>query len=167
MLRFAALVLLIPLFDAMILVIVAGEIGAVPTVAIVVLTALVGLIMARFEGRRNLRRIERSLRAGDVPTDRVLDGAFILAAGLLLLTPGLVTDAVGFLFLFGLTRAPIRIALKRWVLVPYLDKRSGGMVTGEVYTVRTGSTRHSESDDPIDVDIEVEDVESDEPEGNA
>lgn len=156
--RVVALLLLIPLLDVMVLVVLAGEIGAPATVALVVLTALIGLMMARFEGRRNLRRIERSLREGEVPTDRVLDGAFILAAGLLLLTPGLVTDALGLVFLVGLTRAPIRIALKRWVIVPYLDERSGGFVTGQVYSYRTGP-----EGEPIDVEVEVEDAPGSDP----
>ncbi|MFW6153130.1 MAG: FxsA family protein [Halobacteriota archaeon] len=152
----AVLLLLIPLFDVVVLVVVGRAIGAPATVALVVLTALVGLMLARFEGRRNLRRIERNLRLGEVPTDNVLEGALILAAGLLLLTPGLVTDALGLLALFGPTRRLIRIGLKRYVILPYLDSRSDGLFTGRVYV---GGFSGTEPDDPVDIDIEVEDVE--------
>ncbi|MFP4590142.1 MAG: FxsA family protein [Halobacteriales archaeon] len=163
MLRVLALLLLIPLFDVVLLVVVAREVGGVETVAIVVLTALVGLMLARFEGRRNLRRIETALREGDVPTDRMLDGALILAAGILLLTPGLVTDAVGLLLLVSLTRWPIRVGLKRYVIVPYLDRRTGGFVTGRTYTYPAGMDPEG-GDDVIDVEVEVEDADED---GNA
>lgn len=150
------LLALIPLFDLVVLVAIAREIGFTATVALVVLTALVGIMLARFAGRRNLRRINESLRAGEVPTDQVLDGVIILVAGVLLLTPGVVTDIVALAGLFGPTRSPIRNGVKRWLLVPYLDRRSGGFVTGEVYTGGfPGSEPRSE---PLDVDIEIEDV---------
>lgn len=158
------LLLLIPLLDLMVLVAIGTEIGLVATTALVVLTALVGILLTRFAGRRNLARIEASIHAGDVPTDHVLDGALILAAGLLLLTPGLVTDAVALAVLFGPTRTPIRTALKRWVIVPYLDARSGGFVTGEVYA--GGFPGEPNRGEPVDVEIDVEDVD-DEPAGES
>ena len=151
------LLLLIPLFDVMILVILASYIGAPLTVAIVVLTALVGLMLARFEGRRNLRRIERDLKLGEVPTDNVLEGAMILAAGLLFLTPGLVTDTIALLALVGPTRRLIAGGLKTYVIVPYLDRRTEGFVTGDIY-VGGFPGQSQPSDEPVDIDIEVEDV---------
>ena len=150
------LLALIPLFDLMILVLVSREIGLTATVAIVVLTALVGIMLARFAGRRNLRRIEDALRSGDLPTDHVIDGAIILAAGLLLLTPGLVTDIVALAGLFGPTRSPIRTGLKRWIIVPYLERRSGGFISGDVYV--GGFPGGPTPGEPVEVDIDVEDV---------
>lgn len=151
----AVLLLLIALFDVMVLVVLARGLGGVETVAIVVLTALVGLMLARFAGRQNLRRIERSLQAGELPTDHVLDSAMILVAGALLLTPGLVTDAAGLLFLFGPTRTPIRSLVKHRLIVPYLDARTGGFVTGEVYL---GGFPDRAQGEPIHVESEVDDV---------
>ncbi len=157
MLRIAIVLLaLIPLFDLVLLVAIAREIGFPATVALVVLTALVGVMLARFAGRRNLRKINASLRNGDIPTDHVLDGVIILVAGVLLLTPGVVTDVLALAGLFGPTRSPIREALKRWLIVPYVDSKSGGFVTGEVYT--DGFPGGSPKEEPLDVDIEVEDV---------
>lgn len=150
------LLALIPLFDLMILVIINRQIGLPATVALVVLTALVGLMLARFAGRRNLRRIETAIRAGDVPTDHVLDGAIILAAGLLLLTPGIVTDIVALGGLFGPTRTPMRNGLKRWLIVPYLDRKTGGFVTGEVYV--GGFPGQQPRADAVEVDIDIEDI---------
>jgi len=129
-----AAVLGLPLLDAAFLVYVAvAHLGAVATVALVVLTALVGTLLVRAEGRRTIRKAQATLARGQVPTDELLDGALLIAAGALLVTPGLVSDAVGFLLAVPLTRTPLRAALKRYVVVPYLDERSEGFATGDVY----------------------------------
>lgn len=130
---FAAL-LLVPLADAFLLVVVASRIGALPTVALVVLTALLGMLLVRAEGRHTLRRMQRSAARGKIPTDEVVDGGLLIAAGAFLLTPGLVTDALGFLLALPLTRIPVRVGLKRFVLVPLLERKTGGFATGNVYT---------------------------------
>ena len=135
MLRWLLLgLLLIPLADIALLVVVAGYIGWVPMVALVVLTALLGMLFVRAEGRHTLRRIQRSLAGGELPADQLIDGGLLIAAGAFLLTPGLVTDALGFLIAIPVTRIPIRMVLKRFVIVPTLDRKSGGFVTGNVYT---------------------------------
>lgn len=133
-LRYAiALLLLIPLADALFLVVVADYLGWQLTVALVVLTAILGMLLVRAEGRHTLRRIQRKLAQGVAPTDELLDGALLIASGAFLLTPGLVTDTIGFLFALPFTRVPIRAVLKRFVVVPYLDKRTGGFATGNVW----------------------------------
>lgn len=126
--------LLIPLADILLLVVVAGYIGWVPTVALVVLTALLGMLFVRAEGRHTLRKIQRSLAGGELPTDEVVDGGLLIVAGAFLLTPGLVTDVLGFLLALPLTRIPFRIVLKRYVIVPLLDRETGGFASGNVYT---------------------------------
>ena len=126
--------LVVPLADAVFLVFVAGEIGWELTIALVVLTALLGTLFVRAEGRATIRRLQRSLAKGQPPTDELVDGALLIAAGAFLLTPGLVTDAIGFLFVVPVTRIPIRYALKRWVITPKLDAKTGGFATGNVYT---------------------------------
>jgi len=128
----AALLLAIPLADALFLVYVAGVLGWQLTVALVVLTAILGMLLVRAEGRHTLARIGRKLERGEVPTDELLDGGLLIAAGAFLLTPGLVTDAIGFLLALPVSRYPIRAALKR-VVVPALDRRTGGFATGNVY----------------------------------
>ena len=125
--------LFIPLADIALLVVVAGSIGWIPTVALVVLTALLGMLFVRAEGRHTLRLIQQSLARGDLPTDQVIDGGLLIAAGAFLLTPGLVTDAVGFLLAFPITRVPIRVVLKRYVITPTIDRQTGGFATGQVY----------------------------------
>lgn len=133
MLRYLALLLLIPLFDALLLVFVATQIGAALTVLIVVLTALLGLLLVRAESRHTVRAIQRKVATGELPTNELLDGALLLVAGALTLTPGLVTDVVGILLVIPFTRAPVRALVRDRVIVPYLDSKSGGFTTGNVY----------------------------------
>jgi UPF0716 protein FxsA len=126
--------LVVPLADALFLVFVAAEIGWQLTVALVVLTALLGTLFVRAEGRHTLRRIQRSLAKGETPTDELIDGGLLIAAGAFLLTPGLLTDALGFLLVFPPTRVPFRYVVREWVIVPKLDQQTGGFATGNVYT---------------------------------
>ena len=131
-----ALLLLIPLVDAFVLVAIVGSevLTALQTVALVVLTGLLGMILVRAEGRNTLVRFQRKAASGSAPTDELLDGGLLIAAGAFLLTPGLVTDLIGFVLVLPPTRYPIRLALKRWVIVPYLDSRTDGFATGNVWT---------------------------------
>jgi UPF0716 protein FxsA len=105
------------------------------TVLLVVLTALLGTLFVRAEGRHTIRRFQSALGEGRLPTDELLDGGFLIAAGALLLTPGLLTDAIGFLFVLPPSRYVFRGALKRWVIRPYLDRKTGGFASGGVYTI--------------------------------
>lgn len=128
-----AALMIVPLVDASLLVFVADALGWVATVALVVLTGLVGTLLVRAEGRHTVKNVQRSVARGDPPTDELLDGAFLIAAGAFLLTPGLVTDALGFLFVVPVTRYPLRELLSRYVVVPYLDKQTGGFASGNIY----------------------------------
>lgn len=134
MLRVIAVLLLIPLLDVVLLAVLAAQfLGWGVTVLLVVLTALLGTLLVRAEGRHTAREIQRKLAAGEVPTDELLDGALLIAAGAFFLTPGLVTDALGLLIAIPLTRWPIRVATKRWIVTPYIDAKTGGFATGRVY----------------------------------
>ncbi len=134
MLRVIAVLLLIPLLDVVMLAVVADRfLGWQLTVLLVVLTALLGMLLVRAEGRHTVREIQRKLATGEVPTDELIDGALLIAAGAFFLTPGLVTDGLGLLFAVPLTRWPIRSAAKRFVITPYADAKSGGFATGQVY----------------------------------
>ncbi|PSP96567.1 membrane protein FxsA [Halobacteriales archaeon QS_5_70_17] len=134
LLRVIGVLLLVPLLDALLLVVVAGYLGLVPTVALVVLTALIGMLLVRAEGRHTLNRIQQKLSRGAIPEDELIDGALLVAAGAFLLTPGLVTDALGFLLVVPPTRYPIRVAVKKFVVTPYVDAKTGGFATGSVYS---------------------------------
>lgn len=132
-LRVIGVLLLIPLLDAMLLAVLATQFPLTWIVALVVLTALVGMLLVRAEGRHTLARIQRKATAGDLPTDELVDGALLLVAGALFLTPGLVTDFVALLLALPPTRYPARVVVKRYVLAPYIDAKTGGFASGNVY----------------------------------
>ncbi len=105
---------LVPLLEIYLLIQVGSVIGALPTVALVVLTALVGAALLRHQGLSTLRRVQETVLQGGVPALELLEGAVIVLGGALLLTPGFFTDAVGFVCLVpGLRRRLLRWALRR------------------------------------------------------
>lgn len=132
-LRVIGVLLLIPLLDVMLLVALAAFVPLTWLVAAVVLTALVGLLLVRAEGRRTLRKLQRKVARGEVPTGELVDGGLLLVSGALFLTPGLVTDLVALLLVLPPTRYPIRLGLERFVLAPYVDSATGGFASGNVY----------------------------------
>jgi UPF0716 protein FxsA len=120
--------LLLSLVDAAFLVVVAGEIG------------LLGTLLVRSEGRATLRRLQERMQQMEPPTDELLDGALILIGGAFLITPGLLTDLTGFLFVLPFTRYPLRLALTRWVVGPYIrEKMEDGSINVQFGTMGGGS----------------------------
>lgn len=132
-LRVIGVLLLIPLLDVMLLVVLATQFPVTLVVALVVLTALVGLLLVRAEGRHTLAKIQEKLARGEPPTDELVDGGLLLVAGAMFLTPGLVTDFVALLLALPPTRYPVRLLAKRYVVTPYVDARTGGFASGGVY----------------------------------
>ena len=82
---------------------------------LVVVTGIAGTLLIRHHGWFTYRRIQADLRAGHMPTDSLLDALFIFAAGVLLLTPGMLTDLLGILFLIPLSRHGCKWLLIRWI----------------------------------------------------
>ncbi|GAG10350.1 unnamed protein product [marine sediment metagenome] len=111
LLRLMLLFILVPLIELAILVYLGTIIGALYTVLIVVATGILGAIMARHQGLAALSRIRSSIKRGIMPANELFDGALILAGGLLLLAPGIITDIVGFAVLVPQTRRIIG----RWI----------------------------------------------------
>lgn len=94
----------------------AGElIGLWPTLALVVLTAILGTTMLRQQGLRALARAEAALQRNELPMDEVLTGLCLLVAGALLLTPGFLTDSVGFALLVPQVRRFLGRAFFRYM----------------------------------------------------
>ena len=108
-----ALFIVVPLAELFLLLEVADHLGARETIGIVILTGFVGVLLARREGFRVMLAIRRDLEEGQMPAPRMMDGLMILLAGALLITPGLITDTVGFLLLLPFVRAAIRMWLRR------------------------------------------------------
>ena len=104
--------ILLPIAELALLLRVHDYVGLGYTLALVVLTGVIGAVLARAEGMRVVTAIQRDVAEGRMPAPRLMDGVMIFAAGLLLITPGLITDTVGFLLLIPATRAAIRAWLR-------------------------------------------------------
>ena len=109
--RLVLLFTLLPLAELYLLLQVGSYLGVGMTILVVVGTGVIGAQLARLEGWRTLRQMQENIQQGIVPTGELIDGALILAAGLLLITPGIITDIVGFSLLFP----PTRSAIKRYI----------------------------------------------------
>jgi UPF0716 protein FxsA len=99
---FARLLLLfvtIPLIELMLLLLVGSRIGLWPTIAIAILTGVLGASISRAQGLRAIARYQAALAEGRLPHEEVIEGLIIFVAGVLLLTPGFLTDTTGFLLL--------------------------------------------------------------------
>ena len=106
-----AALITVPLVEIALFIRVGGWLGLVPTLALIVLTAVVGTAVMRHQGFTVLRRAQSQMEQGGVPVQEVFEGVCLMLAGALLLTPGFLTDTVGALLLLP----PVRAALYRRV----------------------------------------------------
>lgn len=109
------LFVLVPLAELTLLLIIAEMAGHWwVSLLIVITTGFLGAVLARQQGSMAWRRLVTQTRAGQLPTDAILDSALILVAGTLLITPGVLTDLVGVTLLIPWSRSRIRERIKRW-----------------------------------------------------
>lgn len=101
-----ALILFIamPIIEIAVLLRIGSALGWLPTLAIVILTAILGTTMLRHQGLATLNLAKQRMNAGEMPAQQMLEGVILMIGGVLLLTPGFVTDAFGFACLFPYTR---------------------------------------------------------------
>ncbi len=139
-LRLLLLLTVVPLVELMILLRIAERFDWGPTIVLVVLTGALGAYLARREGLKALSRIQSELAAGVPPAASLVDGALILVAGIVLVTPGILTDLCGFALLISPIRAWVRRGL------------------AEALRKRTVLIHRGPPDDIIDVEVTVHDV---------
>jgi UPF0716 protein FxsA len=101
--------IVLPILEMYVLIKVGGNLGALNTVLLVLLTALIGVALLRVQGFRTLMNAKNKLGMAQLPAEEMITGIFLAIGGALLLTPGFITDIFGFLCLVPLTR---RILLK-------------------------------------------------------
>jgi len=99
---------------------------------IVIFTGIFGAFLARMEGLRVLYSVQNDLQEGKMPASQLLDGMLILIGAVLLITPGLLTDGIGFALVIPQSRAYIKILVKQY-LQKIIDKKEG-VITVESYT---------------------------------
>ncbi|MEI7889150.1 MAG: FxsA family protein [Actinomycetes bacterium] len=104
-----ALLIIVPLAELLVIIEVGGLIGAIPTIALLLLFSVSGGWLVRREGRAAWSRLNEAISAGKVPARETADGALVVVAGALLLTPGFITDACGILLLMPPVRRVIRV----------------------------------------------------------
>jgi UPF0716 protein FxsA len=147
-----AALIIIPFAELVVIIKFADEIGVLPTIALLIVVSVGGAYFLGREGTSTWRRLRLAISRGEVPTDELLDGALILFAGALLLTPGFVTDVIAFTLLIPPTRRlwkrGARVALG-W----FAFKRVGwagraGMVGKRVYDARVTKVREPGGPNP-------------------
>ena len=129
------LFIFIPIIEIAIFISIGSNIGILNTVAIILITALVGIFLVRRQGMSLLFNAQRNMSQGIMPTEEIKGGIFLLISGLLLITPGFFTDAVG----FALLTPPLRqVLIRRWLAGRAVvsghstqGKRHSGVVEGE------------------------------------
>ncbi len=106
------LFIVVPIVEIYFLIKVGSIIGVIPTILIVIGTAVLGTALLRQQGLATLRRYQQSVASGRLPAQEMIEGLALVFGGALLLTPGFVTDAIGFLCLIPFTRQ----AVIRWLI---------------------------------------------------
>jgi len=109
------LFIIIPGVELYILIEVGKKIGSLPTIGIIVLTGILGAYLVKRQGFMILKKIQNDLNEGIMPGDSLIQGAIILIGGVLLLTPGFITDIIGFVFLIPVSRLVVKKYLLKWL----------------------------------------------------
>jgi UPF0716 protein FxsA len=144
--------LIVPLIEIGLFIEVGGWIGLWPTLATVVLTALIGSVLLRSQGAGALRQVQASMQAGGDgdPVTPLAHGALILVAGIVLLTPGFFTDAIGFALLVPAVRGAV---------IRYLAKRMRASASvqfnNQTFGTPHGYARPDPAEDVVDGEYEV------------
>jgi UPF0716 protein FxsA len=102
---------IIPFIEIYLLIKIGSYIGAFNTLIVVILTGFMGALLARYQGLKTMFRVRENLAHGEMPAEHLLDALLILLAGIVLLTPGFLTDLAGFIILIPTTR----FHFKRWL----------------------------------------------------
>ena len=105
------LFLAVPVAEIYVLIEVGSALGAPMTIGLVILTAVVGAALMRAEGLATIARVQKEMNSGELPAVGIIEGALLLFSGALLLTPGFLTDAFGFILVFRPTRIAIAHAI--------------------------------------------------------
>jgi len=94
--RLLLLFVFLPMIELYLLIMLGARIGPMPTIGLIVLTGVIGATLARQQGLSTLAKIQNELKQGRAPTQELVEGAMIVVGGLVLLTPGILTDIFGF-----------------------------------------------------------------------
>ena len=145
---FAVLFLIIPIIEIFFLIKVGETIGAWWTIILVVLTAVIGAGLLRQQGLSTLARFQQNMAQGKLPAQEMVEGILLAVGGALLMTPGFVTDAIGFLCLLPFSRQFLaKTIIKRSSL--QLGSRMGGFSQGASWRKKNGVANGDEDEEYI------------------
>ncbi|OQX79399.1 MAG: hypothetical protein B6D56_07160 [Candidatus Omnitrophica bacterium 4484_70.1] len=116
--------MLVPFIELAILIKAGQHIGVGWTLFLVIFTGVSGACLAKQQGTLILRKILQEINSGRMPSEELLEGILILCGGILLLTPGFITDIVGFMCVFPITRDLIKQGIKRRIRKMILEENS-------------------------------------------
>lgn len=152
--RLLLLFILVPAVELALLIEVGKWLGTLPTLGIIALTGVVGAYLARLQGLSTLHRAREGMRRGEFPAGYLADGVMILVAGALLMTPGILTDGLGFLLLLPAFRRGVKTFLKERFRRAVEENRIHVHVAGPGFDV--GSVRERRERVPFDVELAPE-----------
>jgi len=109
------LFIIVPIVELYVLIEIGRKIGTWSTIGIIILTGILGAYLVKRQGFLILRKIQNDLNEGVLPGDSLIQGAIILAGGILLITPGFITDTIGFIFLIPAGRRLVKNYLLNWL----------------------------------------------------
>ncbi len=135
------LLFMLPVLELWLLIKVGGVIGALPTIALLILSAVVGMTIIRKQGFATLLRANQKMAAGEVPAQEMAEGLFLVVGGVLLLIPGFFTDVLGLVCLIpGMSKLLLGRTLQRWMTRSQgrFSFRAGGF--SQAGTFRQGQT---------------------------
>ena len=115
---FLLFLLVVPVLEIYMLLQIGATIGVIPTIFSVVATAVIGSWLLRQQGFSTLQRLQQSMAQGTLPAKELIEGPILVVGGALLLTPGFVTDAIGFLCLIPTSRQKIVNYVLKHLVIP-------------------------------------------------
>ncbi len=148
------LFIVLPALELVLLIEVGSRIGTVATLGLIVLTGVLGASLARVQGFLVLRKIQEDVARGQLPAGPMVDGLIILVAGALLITPGILTDAFGFLCLVPAFRAFLKAMVWRRLERMVRESRVHLSVHGAGFTGQSSPEERGERGPVIDVEAE-------------
>ncbi|WP_449537225.1 FxsA family protein [Ferdinandcohnia sp. Marseille-Q9671] len=110
-----ALIIIVPALEISVLILSGKTLGVPITFLLIILTGVIGAWLAKKEGLETLRRAQEQMNYGQAPGESILDGICILVGGILLLSPGYITDLIGFLLLLPVTRKFFKPIIGNWI----------------------------------------------------
>jgi UPF0716 protein FxsA len=150
------LFLVLPVVDIWLLVQIGHRIGFWPTFAMLVVTAIIGVQLAKAEGLRVLQKVQRAFAEGHAPERELVSGLLVFVGGALLVVPGLISDALGIVLLVPPTRALVaRLLRRRWA-----NAIAAGRIVVDVAGMGGPVRRERDDLDDEIIDVEAESVDN-------